>query len=156
MKPAWLTLIPLNGLGTTAFESVDRAIQRSRVPQNYLRRPLSDEILSPNDASTLSPHCHSPFFLSFNVFGTTCNRSAEIIACWRLVSHDYGPESESAKFYRLHLRLRLQAKRSTPTDSNSGFNSDSAALPLTEVWEINMLDKIQEYGVMLGKFKIGH
>ena len=80
MQPAWLTLIPLNGLGTTDFEFVDTVIQLSRVPQNYLRHPLSDEILSPNDASTVSPQCHSPFFLSFNVFGATCNCSAEIIA----------------------------------------------------------------------------
>ena len=66
-----------------------------------------------------------PFFLSFNVFGTK-NRSAKMtVDRWY---PDSGPESESAKFYRLPLRLRLQVKRSTPTDSNSSFDSDYAAL----------------------------
>ena len=46
-----------------------------------------------------------------------------------MVDCDSGPESESVKFYRLQLRLRLRPKRSTPTDSNSGLDSDSAALP---------------------------
>ena len=46
--------------------------------------------------------------------------------CWRLVSYDTGPDS--AKFCRLQFRLRLQPKRSTPTDFNSGLDSDSAAL----------------------------
>ena len=27
-------------------------------------------------------------------------------------------------------------------------------IPLTEVWELSIFDKIQEYGVMLGKFKV--
>ena len=42
-----------------------------------------------------------------------------------------GPKSESATFCRLQLRLRLQAKWSTPTDSNSGLDSDSSALLTT-------------------------
>ena len=48
---------------------------------------------------------------------------------------DSGPESESAKFYRLQPRLRLQTKRSTPTDPNSGFDSDSAALVIGDLVE---------------------
>ena len=47
------------------------------------------------------------------------NRPSKIIFCRRVLICDSGPESESAKFYRFHLRLRLQPKRSTPTDSNS-------------------------------------
>ena len=58
------------------------------------------------------------------------NRSSKIIACFRLLTCDSGPKSESANYYRLQLRLRLQTKRSTPTNSNSGFDSDSAALVL--------------------------
>ena len=72
------------------------------------------------------------FFLSFNVFGTMDNRSAESVVCRRLVSFDSGSESESAKFHRLQLRLRLREKWSTPTDSNSGLDTDSAALVITE------------------------
>ena len=45
-----------------------------------------------------------------------------------MVDCDSGPESESVKFYRLQLQLRLWPKRSTPTYSNSGLDSDSAAL----------------------------
>ena len=71
------------------------------------------------------------FLPFFNVFGWMNNRSAKIIVCWRLVVCDSRSESESANFYRLQLRLRLWPKRSTPTDSNSGLDSDSAALVLT-------------------------
>ena len=71
------------------------------------------------------------FFLSFNVFGTMDNRSAESVVYRRFVSFDSGSESESAKFHRLQLRLRLREKWSTPTDSNSGLDSDSAALVIT-------------------------
>ena len=39
-----------------------------------------------------------------------------------------GLEPESVKFYRVRLRLRLWPKLSTPTDSDSGFDSDSAPL----------------------------
>ena len=55
-------------------------------------------------------------------------RSSKIIFCCRVLAFDSGPGSESAKFYRLQFRLRLHLKRSTPTDSNSGLNSDSEAL----------------------------
>ena len=27
-------------------------------------------------------------------------------------------------------------------------------IPLTEIWELSIFDKIQKYGIMLGKFKI--
>ena len=64
------------------------------------------------------------------------NRSAKIIVFCRLVSYESGPESESAKFYRLTSQLRFQAKRSTPTDSNFGPDSDSAALIII----INIID----------------
>ena len=72
------------------------------------------------------------FFLSFNVFGRVHNRPSKIIFCRRVLVCDSGPESESVKFYRLQLQLRLQPKRSTPTDSNSGLDSDSAALTITD------------------------
>ena len=68
------------------------------------------------------------FFPPFNVFETIHTHSGKIIACSRVASCDSGPESESAKFYRLQFRLRLRPKRSTPIDSNSGLDSDSAAL----------------------------
>ena len=54
---------------------------------------------------------------------------AKIFCCGVLVC-DSGPKSESAKFYRLQLRPRLQPKQSTPTDCNSGLDSDSATLLL--------------------------
>ena len=54
-----------------------------------------------------------------------CDRPLQAVAC------DSGPESESATFYHLQLRLQLQTKQSTPTDSNSGLDSDSAALVKT-------------------------
>ena len=44
---------------------------------------------------------------------------------------DSGPESESAKFYRPQLRLRLQEKQATPADSNSGLDFDSTSLILS-------------------------
>ena len=67
------------------------------------------------------------FFLSFNVFGRAHSRSSKIIACCllQMLACDSVPESESAKFCRLQLRLRIQ-----PSDSNSGLISDSAALVL--------------------------
>ena len=114
----WLLLVHFNALGITAFEFVDTVTQRSRWPQNYPWCNFSGEILSVNDASTLSPHCHSPFILVFNVYAAIRNPSGKTIVCWRLVSCDSGPESESAKFYRLQLRLRLQENcrlRPTPT-----------------------------------------
>ena len=49
---SWLSLFSLNGLDMTVFEFVAIVTQRSRWPQNYLRYPSSDEILSLNDAST--------------------------------------------------------------------------------------------------------
>ena len=67
------------------------------------------------------------FFLSFNLFVRVYNRSSKIIVCCRMLACDSGPESESAKFYRLQLRIRLQSKRSTPTASNCGLDSDSAS-----------------------------
>ena len=94
--------------------------------------PLSDGILSLNDASTTVTLL---LFLSFNVFGRFHNRLSKIIVYCRVLTCDSGTESESAKFYRLQLRLRLQPKRSTPTDSNSGLDSDSAAL-ITSVFFI--------------------
>ena len=66
------------------------------------------------------------FFPCFNSSGTMHNLSAKIIVCSRVVFCDSGPELESAKCLR--LQLRPQAKRSTPTDSSSGLESDSAAL----------------------------
>ena len=71
------------------------------------------------------------FVLSFNVFRKMDNHSAKIVVCWKVAACDSGPESESAKFYRLQLWLQLWSKRSTPTNSNSGLDSDPAALILT-------------------------
>ena len=68
------------------------------------------------------------FFPSFNVFETMHTSSAKIIVCWRVASCDSGPESESAKFYLLQLRIQLRPKRSTQIDPNSGLNFDSAAV----------------------------
>ena len=68
------------------------------------------------------------FLVSFNVFVRMDNRSAKIIVCWRMLYCDSGPESESVKWYRLQLRLRLRPKWLTPTESNSGLDSDPAAL----------------------------
>ena len=70
------------------------------------------------------------FFLSFNVFGRAHNRSSKIIVCCRVLTCDSGPELESAYFCRLQLRLPLQTKRSTPTYSKFGLDSNSAALLL--------------------------
>ena len=127
----WFSLIPVNGIDITAFEFVETVRQRSRWPKNYLRCPLSDEIVSLNDPSTSCPHYHSPLLSVFQYFRviTFRNRSAKIIICWRLVSCNSGPKSESAKFYGLQLRLRLNAKQFSPTDSNSSFESNSASLP---------------------------
>ena len=99
---------------------------------------FSDRILSLNDAQTLSPHCHSLLFLVFNVIENTHNHSAKLlvcwrVVCWRVVSCNSGPESESTKFYRLQFRLRIRTKQSTWTDSNSGLDSDSAALHKIQV-----------------------
>ena len=80
---------------------------------------------------TLKMHLHTIsllFFPYFNVFGRVHNRSSEIIVCCRVLTCDSGSESESARSYRLQLRLRLQPKLSTPTDSRSGLDSDSATL----------------------------
>ena len=88
--------------------------------------PLSDGILSLNDASTLCTHCHSP---SLPIFQCFLECSQPFVPNHRLLpgfSCDPGPESESTKFYRLQLRLRLRLQRSTPTDS--GLDSDSAVL----------------------------
>ena len=79
---------------------------------------------------TLQPYLHTAgrlMFLSFNVFGKVQSRSSKIITCCRMVACVSGPGSESAKFYRLQLRLRLHLKQSTPTDSNSGLDSDFTA-----------------------------
>ena len=81
--------------------------------------------------STSSRHCHSPFFLTFSVFERMYQHSVKIMVCCWLVLCDSGPESQSVKFYRLQLWLRLQAKRSTLTNSNSGIDSDFAALVLS-------------------------
>ena len=58
-----------------------------------------------------------------------------------------GSESESAIFYRLQLRLR--PKRSAPTDSNSGLDSDSAGQVLTILIAIQVcgwvIREIQDY-----------
>ena len=51
-----------------------------------------------------------------------------ILQCSQVLVCVSGPESRSAKFYRLQHRLRLQPKRPTLIDSNSGLDSDSAAL----------------------------
>ena len=91
---------------------------------------LLDGILPLNCTLNLSAHCHSPF-LSFNVFGRAHNRPAKIIFCRRVSVCDSGPESGQAKFYRLQLRLQLQPKQSTPTDPNSGLDSNSAALVMS-------------------------
>ena len=66
--------------------------------------------------------------LSCNAFGRVHNRLSKIIVCFWVLTCDSGLESESAKFYQLQLRLRLRSKRSTPNDSNSSLDSDSAAL----------------------------
>ena len=68
------------------------------------------------------------FFSSFNVFVKVHNRSSIVDVYGRVFACDSGPESESAKFYRLQLRLGLKPKRSTLTDSSSGLDSDSVAL----------------------------
>ena len=94
-----------------------------------------------NDALASSSHCHAPFFLSFNVFGRVHNRSSEIIVCCRLLTCDTG--LESVKFHRLQLPLRLQPKRSTPTDSNSGLDSASAALPITLFLSTSILGTLE-------------
>ena len=66
------------------------------------------------------------FLPVFQCFRRVHNRSSKIIVCCRVLACDSGRESESAKFYR--FQLRLKPERSTPTDSNSGLDSDSAAL----------------------------
>ena len=53
-------------------------------------------------------------------------KSYSVAGCY--IVYDSQPKSESTKFYRLQLRLGLQPIWSTPTDSNSGLDSDSAAL----------------------------
>ena len=93
--------------------------------------PLSDENPSLNDASTLSSHCHTNLLLSLNIFGRVDNGSAKIVVFWRVVAFDSGSASESVKFYRFQFRLRILPRRATPIDSNSGLDSDSAALPVT-------------------------
>ena len=45
-----------------------------------------------------------------------------------MLACDSGPASGSEKIYRLQLRFRPKPKRPTPTDSNSGLDSDFAAL----------------------------
>ena len=82
--------------------------------------------LSLNGASTLSTLPLN--FLPVFVFLRVHNRWSKIIVCRRVLVWDSGRESELANFYRLQLRVRLQPKRPTPVDSNSGFDSDSAAL----------------------------
>ena len=68
-----------------------------------------------------------PFFCSrlyaANVFGRMHYYLVRIIVYWQDIirAGDSAPHSESAKFRRLQLRLRLPPKRSTPTDSNSCF-----------------------------------
>ena len=109
----------------TVFEIVDSCTSIA-VTQNYLRCSLSDEILLTNDA--LSPHCHLPFCPVLQCFRAKHTRLAKIIVCKLLVPCDSEPESETVKCYRLQFRLRLQVKRSTPTDFNTGIDSVSAAL----------------------------
>ena len=78
---------------------------------------------------TLQLYLHSAtilFLLSFNVFGRACNLTSKIIVSWWVLTCDSGSESEPARFDR--FQLRLMRKRSTPTDSNPGLDSDSAAL----------------------------
>ena len=77
-------------------------------------------------------HLNFIYILSLSCFpiyddiGRMHSRSSKVIVCYWVLSCDSGPEPESAKFDR--LQLRLQPKRSTLTDSNSGLDSDSAAL----------------------------
>ena len=86
--------------------------------QNYLRYPLWNGLLSLrfNFIKALPPS------LSFclSMFSRGCR--------WRELTCDSGQDSESTKLYRLQLRLWFQPKRSTPTDPNSGLDSDSTAL----------------------------
>ena len=89
---------------------------------------LPYDILSLNDTSTTANLLLFLSFNVFNVFGRVHNRFSKIIVCCRLLTCDSGPESESAKFYRLQLWLWLRPKQSTPTDSNCGLDSNSAAL----------------------------
>ena len=70
------------------------------------------------------------FFMYFNaLIGSTIIRPKLSSIDSTLVVCDSGPESKSARFYRLQLRLPLRPKRSTRADSSSGLDSDSAALP---------------------------
>ena len=95
-----------------------------------------------NDASTTVTLLH---FLSFNVLGRVHNHLSKIIVCCRVLTFDSGPESESAKFYRLQLRLRIWPKPSTPTDPNSGLDSDSAALHTRPMFFIGLLLECVKY-----------
>ena len=50
------------------FELIAIVAKTPQWPQNYPRYPLSDVILSLNDALTLSAYCHSPFLPVFQCF----------------------------------------------------------------------------------------
>ena len=82
---------------------------------------------------TLQLYLHTAallFFLSLNVFGRVHNGWSKIIVCCMVLACD--SELGSAKFYR------LRPERATPTNSNSGLDSDSAAL----AFRLKMINKI--------------
>ena len=86
---------------------------------------------NPTTNDALTPSCHSlPLSLSScpSVFsGGWITVRQKLTVCSRVIAGESGRESESAKFCRLQFRLWLQSKRSTPTYSIRGVDSDSVA-----------------------------
>ena len=69
-------------------------------------------------------------------------RSAKIIVCYRVASCDSGWRRSQQNFYRLQLGLRLRPIQSSPVDSNSGLDSDSAALHTTVPFKDALLRRV--------------